>query len=154
MTNTIVTETLLIKSDFEWENAVTCPAGQYTEIAKVQVPDENIWRFGAGNKKEGIDDRGTMTVTLANSSGNAIHGKIRFKSRDRGSIQQALGQAPRTEILANGKNISPEDAKVGAIWRKFLVLEFEPDTNSTVAMNNAGTVLEVPVTKMQNPDFR
>lgn len=151
---TVKTETSLIKTDFDYNDSVVCPAGEFRELCKALVPEENIWRYGYGDKEQGIEDRGLFKVVLKDNEGNTAHGKLRFKSRDRNSIGVRRGMAPRTQILENGKHLAPKDISVGATWKKYLVLEFEPDEDVTIDMTNAGTIIEAPVTQLQNPDFR
>jgi hypothetical protein len=50
MAQTVITETNLIKSNFTYDNLVTCPAGKYTELVIKEVEiEQRIW-FGYGDK--------------------------------------------------------------------------------------------------------
>ena len=152
--DTIITETMFNLSDWDFSNTVVCPAGKYTEVFTKETDLEEIVAFGYGDKNQGVDDRGTLKVTLIDNANNEVKGKLRFKSRDRNDVRVVRGSAPRLSILQNGRNIAVDDVRVGARPEKFIVLELMPDEDVTLNNAHANVVLEVPVTQLQHPSFR
>ncbi len=135
---------------------VTCQPGQWTDVATLTVPAQQILTFGQTETIQGGATGAQCYILLKDSSDATLTGLIRFTLSDANKLYRTVVAEERTEKLGSDQtdrnkayllhralDRAKEDSK--------LIIEFYPDSASAVTVDYDATnlVMLIPLTVWQ-----
>lgn len=139
-------------SDFTMASTVALVAGDWRELAYLQVPAQQLRQFGYGAIVNGVDDRGTFKLAVNTSSPAAISGSARLVVKDANRLTTSVILDDRSEVLASGTDLG-DGVRLGASLPaakedSYLVIEYDPDSSATATSADSDALVPVTITAL------
>jgi len=135
-----------VLSDWAMDISVNCPAQKFVEVLNLQVPAQQIIRWGGGSIIGGVDARETMVFNLNSAPNTLISGTVRIVVSDANKVVRNFVKEIRTEDLITGKGIKlGEILAVGAKQDSYLIVEFAADVTSTATLVDSTAFIPITI---------
>ncbi len=134
-------------TDLNLTSDVAVYNGKYTKVAYYKVPAQQEIAMGIGAISGGVDWRKKATIRFDHTNGVQIQGKIRLAMTNANETDIRVIIEDRTENFVNGVEVA--ETPLRAKEDSYLVVYFNPDSDSTIDVSDANTSILMPVTVYQ-----
>lgn len=137
-----------VLSGDEWniDATTTAPATKFTEWAVQEIKAQQERFFGNGAIVNGVDDRGKLKIDLKDDSDAEINGTVRITVSDANRVNRKFLKEERTEDLREGIRLGYTEP--GAKQDSLLILEVQPDSQTTIDQGNSSGSVPLTVTNL------